>query len=145
MACLLGLGCAVLVTFRANVSGMSGSGKSENPDRDDLTWEALGARLRQERRTLRLTQTQVADALGVPRAAVVEMEAGRRKVSGVELLRASRLFGVSADHLLRPATTAQSGVEAICAVAARLSEADRAAVIRFAEFLSHEEQAAARG
>jgi len=54
---------------------------------------ALGRRLRQARKAWKLTQGEVAEALGLSRSAVSEMEAGRRGVSGLELHRLAHLYG----------------------------------------------------
>lgn len=53
----------------------------------------LGRRLRQARKAWKLTQAEVAEALGISRSAVSEMEAGRRGVSGLELHRLAHLYG----------------------------------------------------
>ena len=53
----------------------------------------LGRRLRQARKAWKLTQAEVAEALGLSRSAVSEMEAGRRGVSGLELHRLAHLYG----------------------------------------------------
>ena len=45
----------------------------------------LAERLKEERDYLGLSQEQVANALGIPRAAVSAIETGRRKVSGLEV------------------------------------------------------------
>lgn len=53
----------------------------------------LGRRLRQARKSWKLTQADAAEALGVSRSAVSEMETGRRGVSGLELHRLAHLYG----------------------------------------------------
>ena len=53
----------------------------------------LGRRLRLARKAWKLTQSEVAEALGVSRSAVSEMETGRRGVSGLELHRLAHLYG----------------------------------------------------
>ena len=53
----------------------------------------LGRRLRLARKAWNLTQGEVAEALGLSRSAVSEMEAGRRGVSGLELHRLAHLYG----------------------------------------------------
>lgn len=55
--------------------------------------EELAERLRSARDSAGLTQQQVADALGIPRSAVVEIEAANRAVSGLELERIANLLG----------------------------------------------------
>src|SRR4051794_34925683 len=52
----------------------------------------MGARLRQAREFLGLSQEAVAEALHVPRASVSAMESGRRKVSSLELRDLAQLY-----------------------------------------------------
>lgn len=52
----------------------------------------LGRRLQLARENSRLSQEDVADALGVPRTGVAKMEAGRRTVSSLELAELARLY-----------------------------------------------------
>ena len=54
--------------------------------------EELGRRLRAAREAGGLTQHAVADALGLPRTAVTQFEAGNRSVSTLELTRLSELY-----------------------------------------------------
>ena len=49
---------------------------SRHPDPDDA---AIGGRLRQARAESRITQAEAASALGIPRSAVSELEAGTRR------------------------------------------------------------------
>ena len=58
------------------------------------------AKLREAREKLSLTQEYVAKYLGVPRTAIVQIENGNRKISGEELAKLCRLYGVSADYIL---------------------------------------------
>ncbi len=53
----------------------------------------LGRRIRRARESCRLTQEQVAAHLGVSRPTVVQIEAGNRSVSSLELDRLAHLFG----------------------------------------------------
>lgn len=58
-----------------------------------LTHEDLAVRIREARKAAGFTQDDVAGALGISRPAVVMLEAGKRKVSSVELAALARLFG----------------------------------------------------
>lgn len=58
-----------------------------------VTQNELGGRVRSAREACRLTQEQVAEHLGVSRPTVVQIEAGNRSVSSLELDRLARLFG----------------------------------------------------
>jgi Zn-dependent peptidase ImmA (M78 family)/transcriptional regulator with XRE-family HTH domain len=52
----------------------------------------LGKRLREARINSRLTQEAAAEALGVPRTAIVHMEAGNRSISTIELAELAKLY-----------------------------------------------------
>jgi Zn-dependent peptidase ImmA (M78 family)/transcriptional regulator with XRE-family HTH domain len=65
-----------------------------------LTQELLGTRLRDARVAANLTQEAVGEALGIPRTAVVQMEAGKRSVSTLEITRLAELFGRSIASLV---------------------------------------------
>lgn len=58
-----------------------------------ITQQELGRRIRAAREASRLTQDQVAQQLGVSRPTVVQIEAGNRSVSSLELDRLAYLFG----------------------------------------------------
>ncbi len=57
-----------------------------------LSDSQLGRRLQSARENCRLSQDEVADALGMPRSVVAKMETGRRAVSSLELAELARLF-----------------------------------------------------
>lgn len=61
----------------------------------------LGAAIRQQRTSSRMTQEFVAEALGVSRQAVSKWESGASDPSTANLLSLARLFGISAEELLR--------------------------------------------
>lgn len=58
-----------------------------------LTHEELARRLREARQACGLTQEAVAGELGVSRPTVAQVEAGERKVTGLELARLAQLYG----------------------------------------------------
>lgn len=58
-----------------------------------ITTEELARRLRVARETCRLTQEEVGRQLGLSRASVVQLEAGKRAVSSIELQQLAFLFG----------------------------------------------------
>jgi len=65
-----------------------------------LTHEALGERLRAAREAAGLTQEEAASQLGVSRPTLAQIEAGRRKITGLELVRLSSLYGRTITDLL---------------------------------------------
>jgi Zn-dependent peptidase ImmA (M78 family)/transcriptional regulator with XRE-family HTH domain len=60
----------------------------------------LGRRLRAAREGRGLSQEAVADALGLPRTAITNMEAGTRTVSTLEITKLADLFGKTASYFL---------------------------------------------
>lgn len=95
----------------------------------------LAERIRQERAYVGLSQADVADALGIPRAAVSALENGKRRVSGLELGRLAELFGSSVDRLLGRDLPADETTTALFRATKALTESDKEQVLRFAEFL----------
>lgn len=97
-----------------------------------ITPEAIGRHLKTARESSGLTQARVADALGLSRPAVTNMESGQRSVSSSELYQLARLFGRSVSELLEG-----SGFDDATAVLFRRDGFDtpeaRIAVRRFVE------------
>jgi transcriptional regulator with XRE-family HTH domain len=114
-------------------------GEAVARDFDDVSDEEeqvrLGARLREAREYVGLLQEDVANALAIPRASVSALEAGKRKVTSLELRRLSRLYRRSVAWLLGEAQEL-SEAEPLFRAAAALSTEDREQVLRFAEFLA---------
>ncbi|MFN8190983.1 MAG: helix-turn-helix transcriptional regulator [Nocardioidaceae bacterium] len=109
------------------------------PDADiDEEWRTLGARLREIREYLGISQQNVAAATGIPRTAVSDIERGRRKVDSLELRKLSKLYRYPVSYLL-----GESGVDedeavpvsALARVFDDLTDQDRQEVLRFAEYL----------
>ena len=100
---------------------------------DDVV--ALAKRLRESREYLGLSQETVAEHLGVPRASISAMEAGKRKVSSIELRDLSRLYRISVEQLLGKESEDDPVVGALYRTARTLTPEDREQVLRFAEFL----------
>jgi len=102
-----------------------------------VDWSVVGERLRSSREYLGLSQAEVADALGVSRPAISAIEAGKRKVSSLELKRLARLYRRPYEFFLDSAEphSEEETIDAIFRAARALSETDREQVRRFAEFL----------
>lgn len=96
---------------------------------------ALGARLREAREYVGLLQEDVATALGIPRTSVHALEAGKRKVTGLELRRLARLYRRPVAWLLGDEVEL-SDVEPLHRATAELSAEDKEQVLRFAQFLA---------
>ncbi len=109
----------------------------------------VGQRLRLARETLGLTQEDVASALGIPRTSVISMEAGKRKVTALELRRLARLYRRGVTWILGedPQEAEQTSAEdqALFRATSELSPEDREQVLRFAQFLAGAQSPSARG
>ena len=121
--------------------------KRVHANEDDEEYVSMGARLRQAREYLGLSQEAVAEALGVPRASVSAMESGRRKVSSLELRDLARLYKRPLDWFYN--TDAEPIVEddtvsALFRATRNLNQEDKKQVLRFAEFLKGAGQAPPR-
>lgn len=96
----------------------------------------LGARLREARTAIGLTQDNVATAVGIPRSAVSDIETGKRSVTGLELRRLARLYRRPVQWLLGDDDPPVSD-EIIAAITA-LADHDQTAVLGFARFLARQ-------
>jgi transcriptional regulator with XRE-family HTH domain len=100
--------------------------------------ERLGKLLREARESLGLPQGVVADHLGIPRPSVSDMEAGRRKVTFLELKQLAALYrrpiAYFSGEKVYDTPQDETTVELFRA-ASDLSEEDREQVLRFARFL----------
>ena len=100
--------------------------------------QQLGARLREAREYLGLSQEEVAKYLRIPRSALSHIESGRRRIDALELKRLAELYKQSVA-----AFTGESQVEGgmpedvahLARAAEMLSERDRQELSRFAEYL----------
>jgi transcriptional regulator with XRE-family HTH domain len=107
----------------------------------------MGARLRQAREFLGISQEAVAEVLGVPRASVSAMESGRRKVSSLELRDLSRLYKRPLDWFYDTESDPipeDETVTALFRATKNLNQEDKEQVLRFAEFLRGSGQAPAK-
>lgn len=104
------------------------------PDRDEH--EVIGSRLREAREFVGLVQDEAATALGIPRTSLSALEAGKRKVSGVELRQLSRLYRRPVDWLLGEEEVSIAESDPLFRATAQLSDQDKEQVLRFAEFLA---------
>jgi transcriptional regulator with XRE-family HTH domain len=109
---------------------------TEGRPRQEDDVQALAQRLRESREYLGLSQETVAEHLGIPRASVSAMEAGKRKVSSIELRDLARLYRTSVEYLLGEEQAEEDPiVGALYRTASDLKQEDREQVLRFAEFL----------
>ncbi|WP_018291776.1 XRE family transcriptional regulator [Verrucomicrobium sp. 3C] len=71
-----------------------------------LTKVELGQRLRRSRESAGLSQKEAAAELGLPRPAISQIEAGKRGVDALELMRLAQLYGKPASWFLELGTGA---------------------------------------
>jgi transcriptional regulator with XRE-family HTH domain len=115
-----------------------GQGKSKSSDDESVDRLKLGARLREAREYLGLSQDEVAKYLGIPRTALSHVESGQRRIDALELKKLAQLYkrpvvyftGESQSDAGMPEDVAH-----LARAAAGLSEGDRRELSRFAEYL----------
>ncbi len=100
----------------------------------------LADRIKEAREYLGLSQEFVADHLDIPRASMSAIETAKRKVSGLELQKLSKLLKKPLEYffddseLLR-STQGGETAQALFRATRALSNSDQQQVLRFAEFL----------
>jgi transcriptional regulator with XRE-family HTH domain len=101
------------------------------------TYDLIGARVADTRQGVGLSQEVVAQAVGIPRSALSDIENGKRAVSAVELWWLSRLLGRTTDWLL---TGEHRDIphEALGSLLNRLSSSDVQVVFRVVKGLAKE-------
>ena len=100
--------------------------------------QRLGTRLRDARNYLGFKQEDVANALGVPRTALSDIEAGQRKVEAIELQHLAKLYRQPVSHFLDEdvaAAALPADIAHLARQAASMSEQDREELSRFADYL----------
>ena len=108
------------------------------PTESEADRQRLGVRLREARNYLGFKQEEVANALGIPRTALSDIESGQRKVEAIELRRLAKLYRQSVSHFLDDdvaVTPLPEDVAHLARQVASMSEQDREELSRFAEYL----------
>jgi len=127
----------------------------ERAPRSDPERDYLAQRLKEAREYLGLSQEYVSQETKIPRPAISEIEAGRRKVESLELRRLAALYGRPLSYFLPE----QEGIGSPASGTADLDELDdaqteiklrnmtkdlplqdREEILRFAEYLRHKKQ-----
>lgn len=67
-----------------------------------ITKNELAKRIKKFREDFELSQEELAHKLNLPRPSVTQIESGQREISGMELVKLSKMFGISTDDLLSP-------------------------------------------
>ena len=74
---------------------------SETRQEQQVIQKTLGETIKEHRNRCKMTQEFVAESLGVSRQAVSKWESGRSDPSTSNLLALAKLFGISAEELLK--------------------------------------------
>lgn len=99
---------------------------------------ATGKRIKEAREYLGLTQQQVANAIGIPRSAVSDIESGKRKIAVGELKKLTVLLRHPTGYFLGNEPELAPDVLALARTAENLSENDRKELLRFAKYLEYQ-------
>ncbi|NKJ92830.1 helix-turn-helix domain-containing protein [Rhizobium leguminosarum bv. viciae] len=100
-------------------------------------WQKIGERLKKAREYVELKQEEAAQAVGISRSALSQIENGKRKVDAVELSNFARIYGQTIEHLSGDAQelAIPDSVTALARAAKGLSTEDQDELLRFAQFL----------
>lgn len=96
----------------------------------------IGARLREARETLGITQEDAASALEIPRTSITALEKGARAVAATELTRMAALYRRPVAWLVGDEDAPPAATAALFRATAALSDTDKEQVLRFAQFLA---------
>jgi transcriptional regulator with XRE-family HTH domain len=114
------------------------NGGVQEPSSREPEGVQLGKRFREVREYLGFSQQMVADRTGIARSSISDIERGARRVDSLELKKLARLYRRPAGYFIDERPDATPGDHAIAGLAralAQLTEGDREAVVRFAEYL----------
>jgi transcriptional regulator with XRE-family HTH domain len=107
----------------------------------DKERKSLGARLRDARDYLGLSQEEASRAVGLPRSAISLIESGQRKVDALELKKFCEVYQrqvseFTGDIEVDAAAPMPETVQILARAASKLTDTDQVELLRFAEFLS---------
>jgi len=91
-------------------------------------------RLKQIRKSLKLSQEFVAKQLNMQRTTIIAIEAGSRKVTTDELTLFSDLYGVTPDRLLYEDVSEEKEIRAFARTFSELSEIDKKEIMNLINF-----------
>lgn len=94
----------------------------------------MNERLKQVRKSLKLSQEFVAKQLDMTRTTIVAIEAGTRKVTTKELTMFSNLYGVTTDKLLYGDVSEENEVKAFARTFSELSDKDKKEIMNLINF-----------
>lgn len=100
-----------------------------------ITQKQLADRLKQARLEAKMSQEAVANVLGLPRPAISQIEAGKRSLDTLELVKQAKLYSKPLSFFLevQPQLHKKESAVAMCFRAEMLTQKDEAVVSDFAE------------
>jgi transcriptional regulator with XRE-family HTH domain len=116
----------------------SGQGETGINEAEGIDRKALGARLRESREYIGLSQEEVAKILSIPRTALSNIETGRRRVDALELKELAKLYKRPVAYFTGTEAFTEGlpkDVEHLARAVSDLSPRDREELTRFAEYL----------
>lgn len=119
------------------------AGRATPPQATEIERQQLGAKLKDAREYLELSQDEVAKALDLPRTAISMIENGQRKVEAIELKKFAEIYQRSISHFTgeeRGTSPLPKAIEHLARAAAKLTDKDRVELLRFAQFLQARER-----
>lgn len=69
---------------------------------EDLNWQLVGEQVRQARLSVGMSQQDLASVVGLERTMLAKVEAGHRRLDGLELARLARALRASMEYLIEP-------------------------------------------
>lgn len=93
----------------------------------------LYERLKTARKNLHLSQEYVSNYIGITRTAIVEIEAGKRKISTDELAKFSEVYQISVDELMN-GRNIEMPVQMFARSFVELDETDQREILNLIEF-----------
>jgi len=94
----------------------------------------MNERLKQVRKSLKLSQEFVANQLDMSRTTIVAIEAGTRNVTTKELTKFSNLYGVSVEKLLYGDSSKDDDVKVFARTFSELSDIDKKEILNLINF-----------
>jgi transcriptional regulator with XRE-family HTH domain len=105
---------------------------------DEFAQKRLGARLRESREYLGLSQQLVADRTGIPRTAISDIERGARKVDSLELRKLALIYSKPVGYFLDEdpqADPAAHTLQILTRATAGMPEEDQRKLVDYAQLL----------